>query len=60
MVAVLQKAADESLKDPDVIDRMAQFSASIVASTPEELGAHVKAELAKWEPIVKASGVQLD
>jgi len=60
VIAVLQKAAVESLKDPDVIARMAQFSASIVASTPEELGAHVKAELAKWEPIVKASGVQMD
>ena len=29
-------------------------------STPEELASHVQAELAKWAPIVKASGAQID
>jgi len=39
---------------------MKEFSASIVASSPEELGAHVKAEIEKWTPIVKEANVQLD
>lgn len=60
MIEVLHKAAAKALQDPDVIARMGQLSASIVASTPEEQATHVKAELAKWEPIVKASGVQMD
>jgi len=60
VIEVLHKAAAKALQDPDVIARMGQFSATIVASTPEELATHVKAELAKWEPIVKASGVQMD
>jgi len=29
-------------------------------STPEKLAAFVKQELAKWAPIIKASGAELD
>ncbi|MBS7542252.1 Bug family tripartite tricarboxylate transporter substrate binding protein [Ancylobacter oerskovii] len=60
VVAKLNAAANKSLADPKVQARLADFSATVVGSTPEELGAHVKAELAKWAPIVKASGAQVD
>ena len=33
---------------------------SIVGSTPEELAAHVKAELAKWTPVVRDANVQME
>lgn len=56
----LNAAANKSLADPAVQARLADFSASVVGSTPAELEAHVKAEVAKWAPIVKASGAQLD
>ncbi|GLS30275.1 Tripartite-type tricarboxylate transporter, receptor component TctC [Mesorhizobium albiziae] len=59
-VARLNKAALAALSDPDVKARMGEFSATIVGSTPEELGKHVQAEMAKWEPIVKSVGVTLD
>ncbi|GEM_PF-5984478 len=39
---------------------MAEFSAKIVASSPEELKTHVAAEIAKWEPVVKNANVQMD
>jgi tripartite-type tricarboxylate transporter receptor subunit TctC len=39
---------------------MKEFSATIVGSTPEELGAHVKAEIAKWTPIVRDAKIQMD
>lgn len=48
------------MKDPAVIAKMGDFSATIVGSTPEELGSHVKAELAKWEPIVKQAKIQVE
>ncbi|HEY9211500.1 MAG TPA: tripartite tricarboxylate transporter substrate binding protein [Ancylobacter sp.] len=60
VVAKLNAAANKSLADPKVQARLADFSAISVGSTPEELGAHVKAEIAKWAPIVKQSGAQLD
>ncbi|MFK8252382.1 Bug family tripartite tricarboxylate transporter substrate binding protein [Ancylobacter terrae] len=59
-IAKLNAAANNALKDPQVQARLADFSATVVGSTPEELGAHVKTEIAKWAPIVKASGAQLD
>jgi len=60
VVAKLNAAANKALQDPKVQARLADFSATPVGSTPEQLGTHVKNELAKWAPIVKASGAQVD
>jgi len=60
VVARLNESANKTLKDPAVAGRMKEFSATIVGSTPDELGAHVKAELAKWEPIVKGANIQME
>lgn len=56
----LNAAAKAALATPAVADRMKEFSATIVASTPEQLGEHVKAELAKWTPVVKNANVSMD
>ena len=56
----LNAAAKKALADPGVAARMAEFSAKIVASSPEELKTHVAAEIAKWEPVVKNANVQMD
>jgi tripartite-type tricarboxylate transporter receptor subunit TctC len=56
----LNAAAKKALADPAVAEKMKDFSATIVASTPEELATHVTAELAKWSPVVKDANVQLD
>ena len=59
-VAALNAAAKTTMADPAVAERMAEFSATIVASTPEELAEHVKAEMAKWEPVVRDANVSMD
>lgn len=56
----LNASAKKALADPAVAEKMKGFSATIVASTPDELAAHVKAELAKWGPVVKNANVQMD
>ncbi|WP_284775244.1 tripartite tricarboxylate transporter substrate binding protein [Agrobacterium sp. lyk4-40-TYG-31] len=56
----LNAAAKKALADPGVAARMADFSAQIVASTPEELKTHVSEEIAKWGPVVKDANVQMD
>lgn len=56
----LNSAAVKAMADPGVAERMKEFSATIVASSPEGLGAHVKAEVAKWTPVVKDANVQMD
>lgn len=52
----LNAAAVKAVKDPATQPRLAELSATVVGSTPDELAKHVTAELAKWAPIVEASG----
>ncbi|MBD8688589.1 MULTISPECIES: Bug family tripartite tricarboxylate transporter substrate binding protein [unclassified Rhizobium] len=56
----LNAAAKKALADPSVAARMAEFSAKIVGSTPDELKTHVSQEIAKWAPVVKNANVQMD
>jgi tripartite-type tricarboxylate transporter receptor subunit TctC len=56
----LNAAAVKAMADPGVTERMKEFSATIVASSPDELATHVKAEVAKWTPVVKDANVQMD
>ncbi len=60
VVARLNISANKALGDPAVAERMKEFSATIVGSTPEELGAHVRAELAKWKPVVDGAHIQME
>lgn len=59
-IEALNAAAKATMADPAVAERMAEFSATIVASTPAELAEHVKAEMAKWEPVVQDANVSMD
>ena len=54
----LAKAAAEAVADPAVRQRLADLSAEPVGAGPAELAKHVEAELAKWGPVVKASGAK--
>ncbi len=56
----LNKAFVEALHSPDVKARMATLMAEPSPTTPEQFAAFVKAELAKYEKVVKASGAKVD
>lgn len=61
-VDVVQRLNDvfvKALQDPDVKARFAQLMAEPSPTTPAQFGAFVKAELAKYEKLVKASGASL-
>jgi tripartite-type tricarboxylate transporter receptor subunit TctC len=56
----LSATLQEALKDDKLKARFAQFGAEPVSpdkAQPEPLRAHVKAEIDKWGPIIKAAGV---
>jgi tripartite-type tricarboxylate transporter receptor subunit TctC len=60
VLARLHKAFSEALGAPEVKARMAQLMAEPSPTTPEQFSAFVKAELAKYGPVVKASGAKVD
>lgn len=46
------------LARPDVKQRLAADGAEPVGNTPEQFAAHIKSEIARWAPVVRASGAK--
>ena len=44
----------------DIKQRLPTEGARYAPNTPEEFGAFIKSEIAKWAPVVKASGARVD
>ncbi|TAG36669.1 MAG: tripartite tricarboxylate transporter substrate binding protein, partial [Polaromonas sp.] len=60
VVSRLNGAFVAALNSPEAKTRFAALMAEPVASTPEQFGALMKAELAKYEKVVKATGAKVD
>jgi tripartite-type tricarboxylate transporter receptor subunit TctC len=58
IIAKLNAEIIKSIKHPDVAERLAAEGAETVGSTPEELGAFIKTETARWAKVIKAAGVK--
>ena len=56
----LNKAFVDALNSPELKARLAGLLAEGTASTPEQFGAFVKSELAKYEKVVRASGARAE
>jgi tripartite-type tricarboxylate transporter receptor subunit TctC len=56
----LHQAFAGALQQPEVKTRFAALMAEPVANTPEQFGAFMRQELAKYEGVVKASGAKVD
>jgi len=50
----------KALKLPDLQQRLASEGCDAVGSTPEQLAAYIKSEMARWAKVVKASGMQAE
>lgn len=56
----LSQAVAAAMKDPALARRLAELGLEPIASTPEQLAAVQKADFAKWEKPVKATGYMAD
>jgi len=56
----LNKAFTEALASPEIKTRLATLLAEPSPTTPDQFAAFVKAELGKYEKVVKASGAKAD
>jgi tripartite-type tricarboxylate transporter receptor subunit TctC len=60
IVATLNKAVNEVLKDPKLIARFADIGGVPKPMTPEEYGKLIAAETEKWRKVVEFAGVSVD
>jgi tripartite-type tricarboxylate transporter receptor subunit TctC len=57
IVAVLNKAAIEAMKDPEVVSKLASQGAILVGDTPDQFRAYIAGETKKWAGVIKDAGV---
>jgi len=61
IVTRLSDAINKALADPIILKRLQDAGVDPTpGGTPEKLAQFIKAELAKWAPIIKASGAHVD
>lgn len=60
MLNVLNTHFVNALKAPDVRERFTALGIDVVGSTPEFLDQHLRAELAKWEKVIKTAKIRTE
>jgi tripartite-type tricarboxylate transporter receptor subunit TctC len=49
-----------ALAHPVVKERLEQFGAALVGSTPDELAAFLKSEMDKWGPVIREAKIRVE
>jgi tripartite-type tricarboxylate transporter receptor subunit TctC len=60
VVDPLNAAVVSAIQSPDVRDRMAADGSTVVGSSPDELGAHLRSEIAKLKKVVADAGIRIE
>jgi tripartite-type tricarboxylate transporter receptor subunit TctC len=60
LIGRLNAEINRIMKMPDITQRLAGDGVEAVGTTPEQFGAYLKQEVAKWGKVVKASGAKAD
>lgn len=60
LVERLNDAINKAMRDPEVLRRFADQGMQPFASTPAQFGSFMQAEIARWAPLIKASGAAID
>jgi tripartite-type tricarboxylate transporter receptor subunit TctC len=58
LVERLSKAIASAMHSPEVNKRLTADSSEAVGSSPTEFAAHIRAEKARWDPVIKQAGIR--
>jgi len=60
VISRLHAESVKALKRQDVKERLDATGLEPIGTTPEQFGAYIRSEVAKWAKVVKAAGVRAD
>jgi tripartite-type tricarboxylate transporter receptor subunit TctC len=60
IIARLNAEVVQSMQAPDLKERLAGMGTDPLTSTPEEFGAYINREIAKWGDVVRKAGLKAD
>jgi tripartite-type tricarboxylate transporter receptor subunit TctC len=58
IIDVLNREATRTLTKPEVKERLFNLGAEVVASTPSQLDAYMRADMAKMGKVIKDAGIR--
>ena len=59
-VAKLNAEINKALQSPELKQRLNDQGAAVLGGSPEQFGALIKSDIARWAPIIKESGAKVD
>ncbi len=60
VLARLNKVLNESMKQPDTLKKLESVGAEPIGSTPQELAAHLRREIDRWDKLIKERKIHVD
>ncbi len=60
IIALLNTELNKALQSSDVKQKLSDQGADVLGGSPDAFAATIKSDLARWAPIIKASGATLD
>jgi tripartite-type tricarboxylate transporter receptor subunit TctC len=60
IIARLNQVVVQQLKLPATQEKFVSIGAEVMTSTPQEFDTFIRAELAKWDKVIKAGGMQIN
>ena len=60
IISLLHRTAVESLRSPDVAEKLLATGSTPIGSTPEELDQRIRSQLKSWGEVVRKAGIRAD
>ena len=59
-IAALNAAFNKAMETPAVRQRMQELAVMPIGGTPEQMGAHIQSEVARWSDVVRRQGIRAE